>query len=72
MKQRVTRVTQSSMNAEIWFLDLACGHEVRKVQKTRPPLECTWHDKVTGELMVGVRLIECQECGRVPAPETRS
>lgn len=38
VRSAVERVTVSPMNPTIWYIDLACGHDLRVVQKTRPPV----------------------------------
>lgn len=62
VRRRVCRVTQSPMNAVIWFVDLECRHEVRMVQKQRPAMSTTFKDKATGELMSGPRMVACPTC----------
>lgn len=57
-KRQIVRVTQSPLNPIIWLIDLVCGHEVRKVQKRRPPVY--GKDGLT-------RAILCPRCdGRLP------
>ncbi len=49
MKQRLVRIDQSPMNALIWVLQLACGHDVYVTQTSRPSLTRTWTDKQSRE-----------------------
>lgn len=62
MKQKVKRIDQSPMNPVIWIIELACGHEFTKVQKSRPRNFTVFRDKVTRELMIEHRSFDCKQC----------
>lgn len=64
MKQQISRVVQSPMNARRWSIELACGHEVWVTSRTRPRKESIFTDKATGEKMIGPRKIACPQCLR--------
>jgi hypothetical protein len=68
MKQKIKRVDRSPMNERIWIIELMCGHEIYKTQRSKPRIFSVFRDKLTRELMTGYRSMDCKDCDATESP----